>query len=59
MTLSINDTDAKVFADLRRFHLRSPGTVKPAIVKLLKSEFFTLKQIGDARLEWLRLGGQS
>ena len=59
IAMQINDADAKVFADLRRFHLRSPGSVKPSIVKLLKNEFLTRKQIGDARLEWLRLGGKA
>ena len=58
MTMPLNDRDEKVFADLRKINLRTPGVVKPAIVKLIRADFLTLKQIGDARLEWLRLGGQ-
>jgi hypothetical protein len=58
-TVPMNDNDQAILRELWRWHLRMPGRVKPAIVKILRLNSLTDKQIADARLEWLRLGGQA
>jgi hypothetical protein len=55
-TFKISDHDQQIFDDLRRHHLRHPGSVPAAIARLLQRETVTSHQINKARLEWLKLG---
>jgi hypothetical protein len=45
-----------MFQDLRKRHLRHPGTVGAKIVKILRLSEVNEKQFNDVRLEWLKLG---
>jgi hypothetical protein len=51
-----SDQDETMFAALRRYHLRHPGTVPAAVVKVIYKNTVTLADIGKARTEYVRLG---
>lgn len=54
--VKINDHDEMMFAELRRYHLRHPGTLSKKVLRIMKAQYLSAKEIGEARLEWLRLG---
>ena len=55
-TPKINERQARIFADLRRVHLRHPGLVKRTVTRLFYLDTVTHAQIAAATMEWLRLG---
>jgi hypothetical protein len=54
--MRISDQDEAMFAALRRHHLRHPGTVSAAVVKLFYRGTVSASDIGKARTEFLKLG---